>query len=176
MVAQTLSTARPSFPEIQITDARALCRRINAALDQAGFDDRLEGICRPYVNGAEGRSPISLGLFFRLIVCSYLNERGDLRSLAGESESPNTPIEILGVSSLLPAGEGRNPVSAVYRLPLDVHRQAFTHALAIIGKAGLLDHGSAETGPSRLNRRTLPPGPIHNETGDDWGADTTSLD
>jgi hypothetical protein len=175
MVAQamqnTASTAWPSNRQIQITDARAFCRKINSALDQAGFDAWLDGICRPYLNGENGRSPVALGSFFRLIVCSYLSERCFLDGAENGPRSARAPLEIFGVSGLLPASENGNPASAVYRLPLDVHRRAFSHAIEIIGKSGLLDHGSVTEGPHRLNRRTLPPGPIHKETGDDWCAD-----
>jgi hypothetical protein len=110
-------------------------------------------------------------MFFRLIVISYLRERDGLECSDRARASKNSPIELLGVSTLLPTGDGANPTSAIYRLPLELHRRAFTHALGILVRAGLLDPDKAgpDDGHSKCNR--LPLGPIHKETGEQWTAD-----
>jgi hypothetical protein len=171
MVAQAYVPTQATQPSVgfQITDDRAFCRQVNLALDQADFDAWLEGICRPYCTGAVGRP---LGMFFRLIVISYLRERGSLESSSRIAPSKSAPIELLGISTLLPNVEGANPTSAIYRLPLEVHRKAFTHALGIIVKAGLLDPDNAVARDAGPKRNRLPLGPIHKETGEVWTAET----
>ena len=172
MVAQAYVPSQVTEPSVgfQITDDRAFCRQVNAALDQAGFDAWLEGVCRPFCAGSAGRT---LGMFFRLIVISYLRERGGLESSGRMAASKSSPIELLGVSTLLPSGDGTNPTSAIYRLPLEVHRKAFTHALGVLVKAGLLDPDNAAAADTCPQRNRLPLGPIHKETGEVWTADVT---
>jgi transposase len=174
MVAQShaRTQSKPAIPmtDICISDDRAFCQRINRALEEAGFDAWLADLCRPHYAAADDRSTLSASLFFRLILIAYLKENGYPNGDGRKAERQSSPLELLGVSNLLPAREGTNPTIGVYRLPLEVHRKVFAHALGIITSKGLLDHGDANPNQAGAKRGALLTGLVHKETGDDWTA------
>ena len=179
MVAQSYARTltKPAVPmtDIRINDDRAFCQRINKALDEAGFDAWLADLCRPHYTAPEDRSTLSIGLFVRLILIAYLKENGYPNGRDAAAETQNSPIELLGVSNLLPVRKGANPTSGIYRLPLEVHRQAFAQALAIITSKGLLERADAKPNPSGVKRGALLAGLVHKETGDDWTANIADV-
>ena len=180
MVAQSYARTqtKPAVPttDIRISDDRAFCQRINKALEEAGFDAWLADLCRPYYSAPENRSGLSIGLFFRLILIAYLKENDYPNGDGLKAEPQSSPLELLGVSNLLPSREGTNPMSGVYRLPLEIHRKVFSHALGIITSKGLLDRGDSHPNPAGVKRTALLTGLVHKETGDDWTADIADVD
>ena len=54
--------------------------QLNELLDQAGFDDFVEGLCRPCYASSLGRPSLAPGVYFRLLLLGYLlgidSERG----------------------------------------------------------------------------------------------------
>jgi transposase len=179
MVAQSYARtqAKPAVPmtDIRIVDDRAFCQRVNKALEEAGFDAWLADLCRPHYSAPEDRSKLSIGLFVRLILIAYLKENGYPNGRDPMAETQSSPIELLGVSNLLPVLDGANPTSKIYRLPLEVHRRALAQALGIITSKGLLERGVANPNLSGLKRGALLTGLVHKETGDDWTADVKQV-
>lgn len=175
MVAQDYAPTqtRPAVPisGIRFGDDRAFCQRINQALEEAGFDAWLEDVCRPHYAAAESPASLSVGLFFRLILIAYLKENGYPGGPGSRAQAQSSPIELLGVSNMLPAREGTNPTSAIYRLPLEVHRKVFARALGIIANKGLLERDAAKPNLAGTKRRVVLSGLVHKETGDDWTAE-----
>jgi hypothetical protein len=174
MVAQSYArtVTKPAVPmtDIRMSDDRLFCQRINKALEEAGFDAWLADLCRPHFSAPEDRSTLSFGLFVRLILIAYLKENGYPNGRDSAVETQSSPIELLGVSNLLPVRDGANPTSGIYRLPLEVHRQAFAQALGIITSKGLLEWSDATANPAGVKRGAMLAGLIHKETGDDWTA------
>jgi transposase len=179
MVAQSYArtVTKPAVPitDIRVSDDRAFCQRINNALEEAGFDGWLADLCRPHYAAPEDRSTLSIGLFVRLILIAYLKENGYPNGRDAAAETQSSPIELLGVSNLLPVREGANPTSGIYRLPLEVHRQAFAQALGIITRKGLLERGDSNSNPAGVKRGALLNGLVHKETGDDWTANIADV-
>jgi len=180
MVAQSYprTQTKPAVPmtDIRISDDRAFCQRINKALEEAGFDSWLADLCRPHYSTPDDRSEGSIGLFFRLILIAYLKENGYPNGDVPKVEPQSSPLELFGVSNILPSREGTNPMSGVYRLPLEVHRKVFSHALGIITSKGLLDRGDSHPNPAGVKRTALLTGLVHKETGDDWTTDIADVD
>ncbi len=170
MVAKTFAPSESlralRIASLHKTDCRTFCQQVNDALNNADFDTWLAEVCRSYLTGADNHSPISLGMYFRLIFISYLKENGyPINTPPGRGTLPST-IEALGVAKAISSRDGQNLGSPSFKLPLEVHRTAFARALQIVTDDGLLSSGNTKFDAGRPALHSW----IHKETGEDWSA------
>jgi hypothetical protein len=78
---------------------------------------------------------------------------------------------------LLASSDGINFASAVSRLPLNIHRKVFAHAVGIIASRGLLQRPMTNSRLDGEHRSPILSNMVHKETGEDWtaGIDQTSV-
>jgi len=148
-------------------DDQGLCKPVQEALDEAGFDAWVESVCRPYCESSDNRSPISLGAYFRLNLLACLMENGRLRSSRVHEWRPNSTTAMLGARQMLPR-DGTNLASAVCHLPLNIHRKVFAYAIGIMVSKGLLQRPTADSRSPGEKPGSVLSGMVHKETGEDW--------
>jgi hypothetical protein len=127
-------------------DDQTFCKPVQVALDEAGFDAWVETLCRPYGASTENRLPISLGTYFRLNLLACLKQNTRPWPASSQTPQPNSPIEKSGALKLLASSDGINFASAVSRLPLNIHRKVFAHAVGIIASNGAMRDCRAVSG------------------------------
>ena len=157
-----------SARSVAATPGHPFYRRLNALLDKHGFDQFAETACRPYYAEVMGRPSLPPGVYFRMLLVGYFegldSERGicwkvaDSRSLGdflGFKPTESTPTHVC-------LGKTRN------RLPLEVHREVFTHVLAILAKEGLLKGKTLGIDATTLEANAALRSIVRKDTGDDY--------
>jgi len=113
-------------------------QRLNAVLEEAGFDSFAERICARFYAGHVGRPSLLPGRYFRLLLLGYFEGLDSERGIAWRA------ADSLAVRSFLSLGvEERGPdhstISRTRRLiDVETHREVFSWVLERLGQAGLL--------------------------------------
>jgi transposase len=113
-------------------------QRLNAVLEQAGFDSFAERICARFYAGHVGRPSLLPGRYFRLLLLGYFEGLDSERGIAWRA------ADSLAVRSFLSLGvEERGPdhstISRTRRLiDVETHREVFSWVLERLGQAGLV--------------------------------------
>ena len=69
-----------STADLPTTAAHPFYQRVNALLDEHGFDAFVEGLCQSFYDATMGRPSLAPGIYFRLLLVGYFegvdSERG----------------------------------------------------------------------------------------------------
>lgn len=68
--------------ELPTTAAHPFYQRLNALLDDAGFDAFVEDACRPFYAPTMGRPSLAPGIYFRLLLIGYFEGLDSERGIA----------------------------------------------------------------------------------------------
>src|SRR5262249_918013 len=125
-------------PDLPTAPGHPFYQKLNALLDEAGFDHFVEGICQPYYADALGRPSIPPGVYFRMLFVGYFEGLDSHRGIAWRCADTRSLQAFLG---LLPTEATPDPPSLTrvrQRLPQAVHDQVFGFVLQIANVRGLL--------------------------------------
>ena len=106
--------------------------KINEILLDSGFDDYVEGLCRPFYAPGRGRPSVPPSVYFRMLLVQRLTRVRSKRELASRCrEDP-----VLRVFLRIPP-KARTPDHSTLsvikkRIPEDVHRTAMDFALSLL--------------------------------------------
>jgi transposase len=112
--------------------------RLNALLEEAGFDAFVEERCRRYYAPTMGRPSLVPGVYFRLLLIGYFE------GLEGERGIAWRAADSLGLRRFLRIGldemaPDHSTISRTRRLiDVETHREVFTWVLGVIARKGLL--------------------------------------
>jgi transposase len=112
--------------------------RLNALLEEVGFDAFVEERCRKFYAPTMGRPSLAPGMYFRLLLIGYFegldSERG-MAWRAGDSLGLRRYLRI-GLDEMAP---DHSTISRTRRLiDEETHREVFTWVLGVIAEKGLL--------------------------------------
>ena len=111
--------------------------QLNELLDQAGFDDFVEGLCRPCYASSLGRPSLAPGVYFRLLLLGYLLGIDSERGLALRAADSLSLRRFLGYA-LVEATPDHSTISRTRRrIPLATHEAVFGWVLGRLRAAGL---------------------------------------
>ncbi len=68
--------------EVARTPANSFYERLNAILDNHGFDRKVEHLCRRYYKGPLGQPSLVPGIYFRLLLAGYFEGLDSERGIA----------------------------------------------------------------------------------------------
>src|SRR5215813_13916164 len=112
--------------------------KLNRFLADAGFDRRVESLCRPLYADELGRASIPPGVYFRMLLVGYFEGIDSQRGIAWRCADSLSLRSFLGV----PIGESTPDHSTLtntrQRLPPEVFAEVFEFVLRIAREKGLL--------------------------------------
>ena len=126
----TASLARPT--------SHPFYERLNAVLDECGFDEFVEGVCRQFYVDNVGRRGLAPGIYFRTLLVGYFEGIDSERGIAWRA------ADSLGIRSFLRIAldEGSPDHSTISRtrrlIDLETHRAVFAWILGVLAESGLL--------------------------------------
>jgi transposase len=112
--------------------------RLNQLLDEGGFDEFVESICRPFYAEAVGRPSLAPGIYFRLLMIGYFEGIDSERGIAWRAADSLSIRAFLQVA-LDETTPDHSTISRTRRLiDVETHRMVFVWLLGILAEHGLL--------------------------------------
>ena len=152
-------------------------QKLNALLEEAGFDRWVERRCRPYYEQDEprGRKSIPPGVYFRMLFVGYFEGLDSQRGIAWRCADSLALRQFLGV----PLGEGTPDHSTLTntrkRLPPEVFAEVFQFVLSIAADKKLLSGKTAGADSTTLEANAAMKSIVRKDTGEDWKEYVTRL-
>jgi transposase len=112
--------------------------RLNRLLDESGFDEFAETICRPFYAERLGRPSVTPGIYFRLLMVGYFEGIDSERGIAWRAADSLGIRAFLGVA-LDESVPDQTTISRTRRLmDIETHRLVFAWILSVLAEHGLL--------------------------------------
>ena len=141
--------------------------RLNALLDEAGFDRFVEDLCKPYY-AERGRRSIPPGVYFRMLFVGYFEGINSQRGIAWRCSDSLSLREflLLGPEGTVPDHSSLTVIRQ--RLPLGVYDEVFVFVLGMVREAGLLDGRTVAVDSSPLEANAAMKSIVRRETEESW--------
>src|SRR5262249_57455120 len=140
--------------------------RLNAILDEAGFDRFAEEQCRQFYAPVMGRPSLLPGRYFRLLLLGYFEGLDSERGIAWRAADSLAVRSFVGLG-LNTAAPDHSTISRTRRLiPVETHRAIFTWVQERLVAAGLLTGRTVAIDATTLDanaaiRHIVRPDPAH---------------
>src|SRR5215470_12455187 len=125
-------------PELPTAPGHPFYHKLNALLDEAGFDRFVEDLCRPYYADVVGRPGIPPGVYFRMLFVGYFEGLDSQRGIAWRCADSRSLQAFLGYLPAEATPDHSSLTKVRQRLPEVVHEQVFAFVLHIADAKGLL--------------------------------------
>jgi transposase len=152
-------------------------QKLNALLDEAGFDRWIERRCVAYYEQVEKRGQPSVppGVYFRMLLIGYFEGLDSQRGIAWRCADSLSLRQFLGV----PLDEGTPDHSTLTntrkRLPPEVFEEVFQFVLGIAAAKKLLSGKTVGVDSTTLEANAAMKSIVRRDTGEDWKAYVTRL-
>lgn len=145
-------------------------RKLNALLDEAGFDPFVEDLCRPHYADGVGRPSIPPGTYLRMLFVGYFEGIDSQRGIAWRCADSRSLQAFLGYLPNETTPDHSSLTKVRQRLPEVVHEQVFALVLRIADAKGLLKGKTVAVDATTLEANAAMKTIQHKDTGDDWKA------
>jgi transposase len=151
--------------------------RLNALLDEAGFDRWIEARCQPYYEHEEkrGRKSVPPGIYFRMLVIGYFEGIDSQRGIAWRCADSLGLRQFLGIALDQPTPDHSTLSYTRQRLPEEVFTEVFEFVLAIAARKKLLSAKTVGVDSTTLEANAAMKSIVRKETGEDWKEYVTRL-
>ena len=112
--------------------------QVNRLLRDAGFDEKVEELCRPFYAEATGRPSIPPGVYFRMLLIGYFEGLDSEREIAWRCADSLALRQFLGYALDESTPDHSSLCRIRKRLSVEVHESVFTLVLEILSDRGLL--------------------------------------
>src|SRR4051812_25357383 len=145
-------------------------QRLNALLDEAGFDRWVEGRCRPYYEQAEprGRPSVPPGVYFRMLFVGYFEGLSSQRGIAWRCADSLALRQSLGTPLAQPTPDHSTLTNTRQRLPEEVFAEVFRFVLAVARGKKLLSGKAVGVDSTTLEANAAMKSIVRRDTGEDW--------
>src|SRR5438128_10633422 len=127
-----------STTDLPVSPGHPFYARLNAILDEAGFDRFVEEQCRSFYAPVMGRPSLPPGRYFRLLLLGYFEGLDSERGIAWRAADSLAVRSFVGLG-LDQATPDHSTISRTRRLiDLETHRAIFTWVLQCLSTAGLV--------------------------------------
>jgi hypothetical protein len=164
---QDLWIAAPALPT---APGHPFYQKLNALLDQAGFDPFVEDLCRPYYADGLGRPGIPPGTYFRMLFVGYFEGIDSQRGIAWRCADSRSLQAFLGYLPAEATPDHSSLTKVRQRLPEAVHEEVFAFVLRLADAKGLLRGKTVAVDATTLEANAAMKAIRHKDTGDDWKA------
>jgi len=142
--------------------------KLNSLLDEAGFDEYVEQLCKPYYAPKLGRPSIPPGVYFRMLFIGYLEGLSSQRAIAWRCSDSRSLQTFLGYGVTDPTPDHSSLTVIRGRLPLGVHEAVFTFVLSIAKLKKLLRGRTVAVDSTLIEADAAMKSIVRRDTGDDW--------
>src|SRR5882724_6383912 len=152
-------------------------QKLNALLDEAGFDRWIERRCEPYYERTvkQGQPSIPPGVYFRMLLVGYFEGIDSQRGIAWRCADSLALRQFLGV----PLDQGTPDHSTLthtrQRLPAAVFAEVFQFVLKIAVAKKLVAGATAGADSTTLEANAAMKSIVRRDTGEDWQEYVTRL-
>jgi transposase len=152
-------------------------QKLNALLDEAGFDRWVERRCRPYYEQVEkrGRPSLPPGVYFRMLFVGYFEGLGSQRGIAWRCADSLALRQFLGIPLDQPTPDHSTLTHTRQRLPAAVFTEVFEFVLTIAHAKKLLSGQTVGVDSTTLEANAAMKSIVRRDTGEDWKAYVTRL-
>ena len=161
--------------DLPTTAAHPFYQRLNALLDEHGFDAFVEGLCQPFYAATMGRSSVAPGIYFRLLLVGYFEGVDSERGIAWRGADSLAIRRFLRIA-LDEGVPDHSTISRTRRLiDLETHRAVFTWVQQRLVAAGLLKGKTVAIDATTLEANAAMRSIVRRDTGDSYQAYLTQL-
>ena len=152
-------------------------QKLNALLDEAGFDRWVEGRCRKYYEQDEprGRKSIPPGIYFRMLLVGYFEGIDSQRGIAWRCADSLALRQFLGVPLGEPTPDHSTLTNTRKRLPSEVFGEVFQFVLSIAAEKKVLSGTTVGVDSTTLEANAAMKSIVRKDTGEDWKQYVTRL-
>src|SRR5437660_986450 len=152
-------------------------QRLNALLDEAGFDRWVERRCRQYYEQEEtrGRPSVPPGVYFRMLFVGYFEGLGSQRGIAWRCADSLALRQFLGIPLAEPTPDHSTLTNTRKRLPEEVFAEVFEFVLSIAHAKKLLSGQTVGVDSTTLEANAAMRSIVRRDTGEDWKDYVTRL-
>ena len=148
--------------------ANPFYQRLNALLDEAGFEPFVEDLCRPYYAENFGRPGVPPGVYFRMLFFGYFEGLDSQRAIAWRCADSRSVQAFLGLPPHQATPDHSSLSKIRLRLPDRVHEQVFVFVLKLAENKGLLPGKTAGVDSTLLEANASLKTIVRRDSGDDW--------
>jgi transposase len=152
-------------------------QKLNALLDETGFDRWVEQRCRKYYEQDEprGRKSIPPGVYFRMLFVGYFEGLDSQRGIAWRCADSLALRQFLGVPLDEPTPDHSTLTNTRKRLPSEVFEEVFQFVLSIAAEKKLLSGKTVGVDSTTLEANAAMKSIVRKDTGEDWKQYVTRL-
>src|SRR6187399_78285 len=152
-------------------------RKLNALLDEAGFDRWVEGRCQPYYEQEEkrGRPSVPPGVYFRMLFVGYFEGLDSQRGIAWRCADSLALRQFLGIPLDQPTPDHSTLTYTRRRLPEELFTEVFEFVLSIAARKNLLTARTVGVDSTTLEANAAMKSIVRRDTGEDWSGYVTRL-
>jgi transposase len=148
--------------------ANPFYQRLNALLDEAGFEPFVEELCRPYYAENFGRPGVPPGVYFRMLFFGYFEGMDSQRAIAWHCADSRSAQAFLGLPPHKATPDHSSLSKIRLRLSDTVHEQVFIFVLKLAENKGLLPGQTAGVDSTLLEANASLKTIVRRDSGDDW--------
>jgi transposase len=161
--------------DLPVSPGHPFYTRLNAILDEAGFDRFAEEQCRPFYARVMGRPSLPPGRYFRLLLLGYFEGLDSERGIAWRAADSLAVRSFVGLG-LDMAGPDHSTISRTRRLiAVETHRAVFTWVQERLVAAGLLTGRTVAIDATTLEANAAMRSIVRRDTGESYQEFLTRL-
>jgi len=141
--------------------------KLNAVLDEAGFDEFVEKLCEPYYKEG-GRPGIPPGVYFRMLFIGYFEGLDSQRGIAWRCADSLGLRTFLGFRLTEETPVHASMTMIRQRLPESVFDQVFVFVLSLLEEKGLLRGKTVAVDATTLEANAAMKSIVRKDTGQNW--------
>jgi transposase len=150
-------------------------KRLNRILEQNGFDEYVEQLCKSFYAPTMGRPSLAPGMYFRLLMLGYFEGIDSERGIAWRAADSLSVREFLGLE-LGEAPPDHSTISRTRRLiDVETHRAVFSWILDRLAAAGLVKGETLGVDATTLEANAALRSIVRRDTGEGYEAFLTRL-
>jgi Transposase domain (DUF772)/Transposase DDE domain len=142
--------------------------RLNALLEEAGFEPFVEDLCRPYYAEGFGRPGVPPGVYFRMLFFGYFEGLDSQRAIAWRCADSRSAQAFLGLPPHQATPDHSSLTKIGKRLPPLVHEQVFDFVLKLAEDKGLIPGKTVGVDSTMLEANASMKTIVRRDNGDDW--------
>src|SRR2546422_3432679 len=161
--------------DLPVSPGHPFYARLNAILDEAGFDRFAEEQCREFYAPVMGRPSLPPGQYFRLLLVGYFEGLDSERGIAWRAADSLAVRNFVGLGVDVAAPD-HSTISRTRRLiDVETHRAVFTWVQELLVTAGLLKGHTVAIDATTLEANAAMRSIVRRDTGESYQAFLTRL-
>ena len=165
---QTQPTFWLATDEMAKSPGHPFYSRLNALLDEHGFDEFVENLCREFYHDSLGRPGLPPAVYFRMLLIGYFEGIDSERGIDWRCSDSLALREFLGYSLTESTPDHSTLCVTRQRMDLETHLAVFTWVLGMLSDSGLLSARQLGVDATTLEANAAMRSIVRNDTGESY--------